>query len=259
VVLCSPFLYRTLQKPLGYAGDYEMVNMMTRDPFEGANMFAKMVNRIFLNTPPVLAHQARIGYLVNHLVNETSRAAGSGRRCQIYNLGCGPAREIQEFIIHQDISDHAEFSLLDFNDETLNYTGKTLGDLKRQHGRATSVQVVKRSVQQILKDSGKPPGATKYDMVYCAGLFDYLSDPVCRKLMNYFYGMVAPGGFLLATNVSASNPSRNWMEYVLDWYLIYRDSAQMAALKPTAASADDAKVVAIGDGVNIGLEVRKPL
>ena len=41
VVLCSPFLYRTLQKPLGYAGDYEMVNMMTRDPFEGASMFAR--------------------------------------------------------------------------------------------------------------------------------------------------------------------------------------------------------------------------
>jgi len=48
LVLCSPFLYRTFQKPLGYAGDYEMVNMMTRDPYEGGSMFAKLVNRIFL-------------------------------------------------------------------------------------------------------------------------------------------------------------------------------------------------------------------
>src|SRR5262249_14195779 len=199
------------------------------------------------------------GYLIRHLVNETSRSAASGRNCLIYNLGCGPAREIQEFIMHHDVCSHSEFTLLDFNEETLNYTGKVLGDLNRQHQRSTSVQMVKRSVQQILKDSGKPPGATKYDMVYCAGLFDYLSDPVCKKLMNFLYGMVAPGGLLLSTNVSASNPSRSWMEYVLDWYLIYRDSAQMAGLKPTAASVDDAKVVAIGDGVNIGLEVRKPL
>ena len=95
-------------------------------------------------------------------------------------------------------------------------------------------------------------------MVYCAGLFDYLSDQVCRKLMNFFYGLVAPGGFLLSTNVSKSNPARNWMEYVLDWYLIYRDSEQMRALKPDAAPADNTRVIGIGDGTNIGLEVRKP-
>ena len=29
------FVYRTFHKPLGYAGDYEVVNMMFRDPFEG--------------------------------------------------------------------------------------------------------------------------------------------------------------------------------------------------------------------------------
>ncbi|MEO8427442.1 MAG: hypothetical protein ABI651_10050, partial [Verrucomicrobiota bacterium] len=53
LALCSPFLYRTFKKPLGYAGDYEMVNMMLREPFEGISMFAKMLNRIFLNIPPV--------------------------------------------------------------------------------------------------------------------------------------------------------------------------------------------------------------
>ena len=35
LLLCSPFVYRTFHKPLGYAGDYEVVNMMFRDPFEG--------------------------------------------------------------------------------------------------------------------------------------------------------------------------------------------------------------------------------
>src|SRR3954463_7681282 len=135
VVLCSPFLYRSLQKPLGYAGDYEMVNMMTRDPFEGASMFAKMVNRIFLNTAPVVAHQARIGYLTNHLINERSRKAAMGKRALFYNLGCGPAREIQEFIDQHDVAHFAEFSLLDFNEETLAYTGRVLGEAKAGHHR----------------------------------------------------------------------------------------------------------------------------
>jgi extracellular factor (EF) 3-hydroxypalmitic acid methyl ester biosynthesis protein len=118
--------------------------------------------------------------------------------------------------------------------------------------------MIKRSVHQILKDAGKPVAGDQYDLVYCAGLFDYLSDQVCKRLMNFLYGLVAPGGLLLSTNVSDSNPSRNWMEYVLDWHLIYRNSAQMAAFIPDAAPADSASVLAIGDGVNIALEVRRP-
>lgn len=40
IMLCSPFLFRTFTKPLGYAGDYEMVNMMLRNPYEGSSAFA---------------------------------------------------------------------------------------------------------------------------------------------------------------------------------------------------------------------------
>ncbi len=47
LVLCSPFAYRTYHKPLGYAGDYEMVNMILRDPLEGSSLFAKSVNLWF--------------------------------------------------------------------------------------------------------------------------------------------------------------------------------------------------------------------
>ena len=31
LVLCAPFMYRSFHKPLGYAGDYQMVNMMAAD------------------------------------------------------------------------------------------------------------------------------------------------------------------------------------------------------------------------------------
>jgi len=55
LLLCSPFVYRTFAKPLGYAGDYEMVNMM----------FSRLVGRRFavrqngqlhaLQLPPIIA------------------------------------------------------------------------------------------------------------------------------------------------------------------------------------------------------------
>ena len=70
LVLCAPFMYRTFCKPLGYAGDYEMVNMMTRDCFQGGSVFAKVLNAFFLETPPVVAHRNRIEYLGDMLLRE---------------------------------------------------------------------------------------------------------------------------------------------------------------------------------------------
>src|SRR5207249_3357503 len=156
LVLCAPFMYRTFQKPLGYAGDYEMVNMMVRDPCEGASVFAKMLNTFFLNTPPVVAHRNRIEELKTVLAQETARVARQGRSAKIFNLGCGPAKEIQDFIAESDLSGRAQFTLLDFNEETLAYTQRVLNDLIQRHRRSTTVQLVKRSVVQLLKEAAKP-------------------------------------------------------------------------------------------------------
>ncbi len=261
VVSCAPFFFRCFRKPLGYAGDYEMVSMMLRDPLEGGTMFAKMLNLFFLNTPPVIGHRNRIDYLRRVLLAEAERAAAGGRRLKVFNLGCGPAREIQDFISQHEISDETDFTLLDFNDETLDYAGRTLEELKLKHGRRTSVDTMKKSVHQLLKDASRPKpssGLGSYDLVYCAGLFDYLSDRICRRLMNIFYDLLAPGGLLVATNVDSSNPSRNWMEYVVDWHLVYRDAETLASLKPDRAPASAYAVESEDLGVNIFIEVRKP-
>jgi extracellular factor (EF) 3-hydroxypalmitic acid methyl ester biosynthesis protein len=148
--------------------------------------------------------------------------------------------------------------LLDFSEETLVHTNRVLEEIRKRHQRGTVLHTIRKSVQQVLKDAGKPSAAPKYDMIYCAGLFDYLTDQVCRRLMNYFFDLLAPGGLLIATNVSAPNPSINWMEYVLDWHLVYRTAAQFRNVAPDRAPADSVSVKAIGDGVNIALEIRKP-
>src|SRR5262249_40529642 len=88
LVLCSPFAFRTVQKPLGYAGDYEMVNMILRDPHEGASLYAKVLNRWFLKQPPAEAHRNRIQYLAQKLFEETARKNSQHQTARIFNLGC---------------------------------------------------------------------------------------------------------------------------------------------------------------------------
>ena len=93
--LCSPFVYRAFHKPLGYAGDYEMVNMMLRDPFEGGSMFAKNLNSAFLSCPPAKAHRNRIAYLGRMLPLPGDDQSRSLRAEGGWSQGCtavGPRR-----------------------------------------------------------------------------------------------------------------------------------------------------------------------
>jgi extracellular factor (EF) 3-hydroxypalmitic acid methyl ester biosynthesis protein len=257
-VLCSPFAYRTYHKPLGYAGDYETVNMILREPLEGSSMFAKTINLWLLRQPSAEAHRNRIKYLTRKLVEETRRIAQQGSIAQIFSVGCGPAGEVKSFLIHEELSNQARVTLLDFNDETLQHTAKVLDEAKQQSRRSTEIEMVKKSVHQILKEIGKQPSDKKYDFIYCAGLFDYLSDRVCKRLMNILYDMLAPNGLLLATNVHASNPNRNSMDFFLEWHIVHRNRAQLEQLKPDLAPEGSFCEKQESTGVNIFIEVRKP-
>ncbi len=257
-VLCSPFMRRTFEKPLGYAGDYEMVNMMTRDPFQGDSLFAKVLNTFFLNTPPVVAHRNRIDSLTERLHSEVFRKSVKGQPTKIFNLGCGPALEIQRFLAKSPLSDNVEFTLLDFNDETIEYTQRNLAQICRKYDSDCMIRVIKKSVAQLIKDSsGFARGS--FDLVYCAGLFDYLPDPVCSRLMAIFWNLVAPGGLLLVSNVHSNNPSRGWMEYMVDWHLIYRDAGQMHDILPPDVPREQVRIFVEEIGVNIFAEIRRPL
>jgi extracellular factor (EF) 3-hydroxypalmitic acid methyl ester biosynthesis protein len=150
IVLCSPFLYRTYTKPLGYAGDYEMVNMMLRNPYEGSSAFAKMLNFALLHTEPVVAHRNRIDYLIETLARETRRRIGHGKT-RVFNLACGPAVEVQRFLRERDESDLVEIDLLDFNAETLEYTRERMDEARRDGGRETKLRYFQRSVHQLLR------------------------------------------------------------------------------------------------------------
>jgi extracellular factor (EF) 3-hydroxypalmitic acid methyl ester biosynthesis protein len=261
LLLSSPFLYRTFAKPLGYAGDYEMVNMICRDPLEGSNLFAKLLNLWFLLQPPAAAHRNRLQFLYDRIVEVAARAARENRIARIVNVGCGPCAEIQKFIVESELASRTDFLLIDFNEETIQHTRSLLEDLKSRHGRTTGIELVKKSVNQILKEAGRTvqrKRETQFDFVYCAGLFDYLSDQICRRLSSIMYEWTAPGGLFLTTNVDAYNPRRLTMDYIMDWHLIYRSAAELAALKPDRAPAAGA-VTADMTGVNIHYTVTKPL
>ncbi len=153
LLLCSPFSYRTFYKPLGYAGDYEMVNMILRSPYEGGSLFAKVINAWFLNQLPAQAHRNRIQFLKRKLIEETARITRLGRPARIFNLGCGPAHEIQEFLSESELCEKASFTLLDFNEETIQYTNRALQGASDKFARKTTNSDAKKISPATFKRS----------------------------------------------------------------------------------------------------------
>jgi len=257
LMLISPFMHRTFTKPLGYAGDYEMVNMILRNEYEGSNTYAKVVNSILLRSDVAEAHRNRIVRLHEVLREEATRVRALGRRLKVLNIGCGPAVEIQRFLADADLSEGVEFELVDFNDETLNYTRSQIQQAMDRHQSKPEVTFTHRSVHEILKlaSDKRIEIEPKYDLVYCAGLFDYLSDKICTRLMSLFYRWTLPDGITLSTNVHERHPVRGCLEHVLEWYLLVRNEQGMYRL---AGNLPNPRVYTETTGVNVFLEIRKP-
>ncbi len=260
--LCAPFGYRTYHKPLGYAGDYEMMNMIYRNGFEGGSLYARLVHHWLVNQPPACSVRNRVAHMERRLHEETLRALRGNRKARILNLGCGPAREVQDFLDEQEFSDHAEFTLLDFDPETLHYATSAVEKVRARRNRRTMVTGRRMSVTQLIKDSthsGRNPLGSAYDLVYCGGLFDYLSPRVCKQMVGMVYNCLAPGGLLVMANMHDRRVLFSRMlEFLLDWHLIYRDARELESFVPEGLPGDTWQVTHEPVVANLFLEIRKP-
>lgn len=253
LILGAPFVHRTFTKPLGYAGDYQMVNQILGDPRQGPDTFSRIVNAAFLQAPVAVAHRNRIDILLDFLVALADRAREAGRPFRVLNVGCGPAAEVQRFLSTYPEPHWLSFELLDFSEETLDWTAAQLAAITAGNGKTASMSYVQSSVRQLLERSGVQDQAREFDAVYCAGLFDYLSDRVCARFMAHFASRIRAGGKLLVTNVHPDNPGKYVMEHLLEWHLIYRDEARLGALLPEQAG--ERSVFLDATGVNLFAEL----
>ena len=256
-MLCAPFAYRSFTKPLGYAGDYEMVNMMLKEsPSIGNNTYARIFHDMTTDVGAAKAHRNRVMILEQYLEQEAERVGDEQRIFTVLDIGCGPAVEVQRFIRNSPLANQCAIHLMDFNEETIEYAKQRTQFSMEASGHKPAMKFIQKSIDELLKDVHQETEAflPTYDMIYCAGLFDYFPDNVCRNLLELYYRWVRPGGFLVATNVHPRNPERHTMEHLFEWYLIYRDEAHMKSLAPKGS---DPEVFADDTGFNVFLTVRK--
>jgi extracellular factor (EF) 3-hydroxypalmitic acid methyl ester biosynthesis protein len=231
--------------------------MMLEPPDRGPNTYARIINAAHVLVGPAAAHRNRIEILAEHLQREALRAKDDSRSLRVLNIGCGPAAEIQRFMRRSELADICQFDLMDFNEPTLVFARERIEAARRESGRRAEFAWHKKSIHELLRESRKLEDGDqgRYDLVYCAGLYDYLTERVCKLLTRLFYSMLRPGGLVVITNVHPANPVRHYMDFLVEWHLEYRDNDQMLRL---AQGLGTARAYTDSTGVNVFVEMRRP-
>lgn len=246
----SPIFDRTYTKPLGYAGDYEMLNLIYRNENLGKTLFARCLSRYCLDHANGRAVRNRPVYLAARM--RQLLAARPGERLRILSVSSGPARELQ-LLVDDDAFDvdRVELELFDQDATALRHAQGELRRIAHARGRDLRVRLVQKAMSNLVK--GALDG--RYDFIYSAGLFDYFSDPLARRAATRLYRLLDAGGELVIGNFKAVPQNRAFMELALDWELIYRTEEDLRALYAGIAPRVD--IDAEAEQINLFVTLRR--
>ena len=105
-------------------------------------------------------------------------------------------------------------------------------------------------------DARRYKSATRYDLVWFAGLFDYFPAAIFVRSLRRLSRLLSPGGRIVVGNFCSTDPTRAFMD-VLDWHLHRRSASVLRRLAEAAGFPSDAVHVEREPlGVNLFLHVR---
>lgn len=241
----APFIERARKKPLGYAGDFEMMNQIYRNEFEGASLFGGLLHKWAINEAS--SHSVR--YRRTYFKKSFHDFARQGRPVKIASIAAGPAKEIVDFVIEatQPELDLFTFVIVDQDKEALLNAKRHINEALLTREKTANIIYVPTSVKQILEGADAPTKLAKlgFDMIYAVGLYDYLTQPVAKILTKELTNWLCPHGKIVIGNFHPSNSTHTMSEFAAEWSLILRTEADLLALTQNlplhqaAVTADD--------------------
>lgn len=216
LLLQSPFIRRSVEKPFAYSGDYLTINMILNNAYDGDTLLGKLIGKHAYNTIAARVVRLRKDFIERLSLKKIRQSSNNNNEKKILSIGCGAAGEIEEIIkTNNDIN--CEFYLLDFDTRPLYFAEERLS--KQKKGGEVKTTFLNKSIRALLKEKDN----NKYDLIYSLGLTDYLSDNTCKMLLKSSFGRLKPGGTFVIGQYGSGTSTRCYMEYGLDWHLIYRD------------------------------------
>lgn len=252
VVQEAPFYWRIINKPEGYAGDAEMMNLIYRNLYEGSTAFGMLLHRDAVSSEACQAVRNR-----RDLLKEKISETGGGK---ILSVAAGPAMEIRDILTEDQSEDTFHCHAFDHDIKTIRNVYKSFQDSRFKYLLGNAFHLIKGRFKVAvprdfainycnpredfsgfnrlftpIKYAFETLQKENYDLVYSAGLYDYIKTFSADNtkgtiaLTENLFNLVKPGGSLIIGNFSPVNPRnlRFMMEFINDWHLIYRTKQDM--------------------------------
>ncbi len=249
----SRFAERAYYKPKGYAGDYQMIELIYRNQADGDGKLGRLIDTWALDQVPARAVRAR-RKLLKSLLDLLSREqlGHSKERVRIMNLACGPARELFDLLQVCEYSHEIDALCIDIDDEALQYADQHINTFAHRASlRFMNENVIRWAFGRTRQDFDP------MDIIYSSGLCDYLDNRLMSALIRRCYEHLKPGGALIIGNFSPANPDRFFMDHLLYWRLIYRDRDELIDLFDQSPFGSNVQIVAEQEGVILFAVARK--
>jgi len=237
-ILCCALMARTNLKPRGYAGDSEMMKMIYLNGYQGETTFCKLMQKYTVGVPAAQSVRNRRKLIVEMLTKfrETFQLV-SEEKIRILSVACGSAFELADILMSASDFQKYSFILLDQDPIALKEARQFISNIEEKYGQKIAAKYANMSVRLMFSRKSIEQPLGKFHFIYSMGLFDYLSTPVAKAVIERLYQLLIPGGELVIGNFHVSNPSKYFMEYWGDWYLMHRTEEELRGLLKDQNSA----------------------
>lgn len=214
---------RCYTKPRGYAGDFYTIEMMYNDEPAGDGRLGRFIDQWGLQLEACRAVKNRRGMLAN-AIRDVYRAHPA-RPLYVTSLASGPARELFDLFAPGSEPLDIKATCIDIDNQALAYAAGIADKL----GVMDRFSFAQDNVVRLAHGRGRTVLKPQH-MIYSIGLTDYLRDDLVVSLLNCMYDKLLPGGQVVIGNFGVNNPSKAFMDHVLEWELIHRSADDLRAL-----------------------------
>ena len=207
----------SFKKPFGYPGDFKIIDDIYQNQPHTTGL-NRLYDNHFLQLAASKATCERKEDFKKGLFKFVEKH--KNKEMRIMNLGSGSAREIKELLEkdYDKLFSRVTFDCYDFEIRAIDYAKKLLNN-------ATNVNFFeKHTIRLAFAKNIKKEVYQQYDLIYSAGLFDYFEDKFAIRLVSNLRKLLKKEGIMMISNYRerSNNPSACLMEWVSEWYLIYR-------------------------------------
>lgn len=237
-----PFTHHSFTRPRGYPGDAGLLDFVYRHPAaRPAQEAASDAGRtVMTSTVDVTACEA-VRLRRSILAGKIDDAALRRDRPRILAVASGHLREAELSVALKE--------------------GR-IGRLLAVDQDATSLAVVdsyRTSISKVIETSPNTVRAIlagkadlgRFDLIYAAGLYDYLDARVAARLTRVLFDHLDAGGRLLIPNFLWGVPEEAYMEVFMDWYLLYRTRGEIEKFAEEIPPASVRRTTYSEDGTGV--------